>query len=153
MVHNLPLPQPSYHSSIQCTHTSPLSLTLRCFFTRHTPHTLGLARAGLSAQSCLHSDIHIACPPPLTILFRMSALSPFLQPWKDKGIWIYHPMFISSTHLKSSNILPNLLISCVYFLFQFSSVAQSCPTPWDPMDYSTPGDPMDCSTPGFPIHH
>ena len=27
---------------------------------------------------------------------------------------------------------------------QFSSVAQSCPTLWDPMD---------CSTPGFPAHH
>ena len=28
--------------------------------------------------------------------------------------------------------------------FQFSSVAQSCPTLCDPMD---------CSTPGFPVHH
>ena len=28
--------------------------------------------------------------------------------------------------------------------FQFSSVAQSCPTLWDPMD---------CSTPGLPVHH
>ena len=27
---------------------------------------------------------------------------------------------------------------------QFSSVAQSCPTPCDPMDYSTPG---------LPVHH
>ena len=27
---------------------------------------------------------------------------------------------------------------------QLSSVAQSCPTLWDPMD---------CSTPGFPVHH
>ena len=30
------------------------------------------------------------------------------------------------------------------FVSQFSSVAQSCPTLWDPMD---------CSTPGFPVHH
>ena len=28
--------------------------------------------------------------------------------------------------------------------FQFSSVAQSCPTLWDPMN---------CSTPGLPVHH
>ena len=28
--------------------------------------------------------------------------------------------------------------------YQFSSVAQSCPTLYDPMD---------CSTPGFPVHH
>ena len=27
---------------------------------------------------------------------------------------------------------------------QFSSVIQSCPTLWDPMD---------CSMPGFPVHH
>ena len=27
---------------------------------------------------------------------------------------------------------------------QFNSVAQSCPTLWDPME---------CSTPGFPVHH
>ena len=35
----------------------------------------------------------------------------------------------------------------MYFLpapLQFSSVAQSCLTLWDPMD---------CSTPGFPVHH
>ena len=30
------------------------------------------------------------------------------------------------------------------FCFQFSSVAQSCPTL---------GDPMNCSTPGLPVHH
>ena len=30
------------------------------------------------------------------------------------------------------------------FSYQFSSVAQSCPTLCDPMD---------CSTPGFPVHH
>ena len=29
-------------------------------------------------------------------------------------------------------------------LVQFSSVAQSCPSPCDPME---------CSTPGFPVHH
>ena len=29
-------------------------------------------------------------------------------------------------------------------LVQFSSVTQSCPTLWNPMD---------CSTPGFPVHH
>ena len=28
--------------------------------------------------------------------------------------------------------------------YQFSSVTQSCPTLWNPMD---------CSTPGFPFHH
>ena len=37
-------------------------------------------------------------------------------------------------------------IFCVFYLntFQFSSVAQSCPTLCDPMN---------CSTPGLPVHH
>ena len=30
------------------------------------------------------------------------------------------------------------------FMYQFSSVAQSCPTLCDPID---------CSTPGLPVHH
>ena len=32
----------------------------------------------------------------------------------------------------------------MFFRFQFSSAAQSCPTLWNPMD---------CSTPGIPVHH
>ena len=32
----------------------------------------------------------------------------------------------------------------VFFFFQFSSVTESCPTLYDPMD---------CSRPGFPVHH
>ena len=34
--------------------------------------------------------------------------------------------------------------SAIWILVQFSSVAQLCPTLWDPMD---------CSMPGFPVHH
>ena len=32
----------------------------------------------------------------------------------------------------------------IYGMGQFSSVAQSCPTLWDPTDFSTPG---------LPVHH
>ena len=32
----------------------------------------------------------------------------------------------------------------IYITIQFSSITQTCPTLWDPMDYSTPG---------FPVHH
>ena len=32
----------------------------------------------------------------------------------------------------------------IYIYYQFSSFAQSC---------LTPCDPMDCSTPAFPVHH
>ena len=37
-----------------------------------------------------------------------------------------------------------ILVNIFKLIFQFSSVAQSCPTLCDPMD---------CSTPGFPVHH
>ena len=37
-----------------------------------------------------------------------------------------------------------LICKLLLFSCQFSSVTQSCPTHWDPMD---------CSTPGFPVHH
>ena len=38
----------------------------------------------------------------------------------------------------------NMVFSCLFNSFQFSSVAQSYPTLWDPMD---------CSMPGLPVHH
>ena len=41
----------------------------------------------------------------------------------------------------------NIMASCCEFFgdsVQFSSVTQSCPTLWDPMN---------CSTPGLPVHH
>ena len=41
--------------------------------------------------------------------------------------------------VKDATVLPVQLSSV-----QFSSVAQSCPTFWDPMN---------CSTPGLPVHH
>ena len=40
--------------------------------------------------------------------------------------------------------LSKLRLTCHPYSVQLSSVAQSCATPWDPMD---------CSTPGFPVHH
>ena len=36
---------------------------------------------------------------------------------------------------------------------QFSSVAQSCPTPWDPMNQSTPGLPIYHQLPEFTQTH
>ena len=42
-------------------------------------------------------------------------------------------------NILSSNTVPHFFLG-----IQFSSVAQSCPTIWDPMD---------CSMPGLPVHH
>ena len=41
-------------------------------------------------------------------------------------------------------ILPNLMENIIDSMFQFSSVAQLCPTLWDPMNSSTAG---------LPVHH
>ena len=41
-------------------------------------------------------------------------------------------------------IKPTALLICIFSPVQFSSVAQSCLTLWDPMD---------CSAPGLPVHH
>ena len=40
--------------------------------------------------------------------------------------------------------LPNIYIYINYIIYQFSSIAQLC---------LTPCDPIDCSAPGFPDHH
>ena len=40
-----------------------------------------------------------------------------------------------------------------FLLFQFSSVAQSCPTLWDPMNRSTPGLPVHHQLPEFTQTH
>ena len=65
--------------------------------------------------------------------------------------WFPRSLIFSSVtyikHIFSKRKLPQgemsfPLIHTVYFTF--SSVAQSC---------STPCNPMDCSTPGFPVHH
>ena len=124
-INNLHSLSPSTPITSLTTFPSPLSLTLCYFFTRHIPTTLGLCkgwslRLELSALRHPHSLPTSSGRRPLTILFRMSALSPFLQPWKDKGVRIYHTMFIFSTHLKSSNILPYYLFHV--FIFSFGSV-------------------------------
>ena len=64
------------------------------------------------------------------------------------------PLYIPISNAKEFQFLHMLpkfvmLVSCLYLpsgysSVQFSSVAQSCPTPCDPMN---------CSTPGLPVHH
>ena len=54
---------------------------------------------------------------------------------------IYWIIFLGRVPISSSFVWFGGHLSCS---FQFSSVAQSCPTLCDPMD---------CSTPGLPVHH
>ena len=55
--------------------------------------------------------------------------------------------FGENGYMYSYSWIPSLspeTITTLLIGYQFSSVAQSCLTLWDPMD---------CSTPGFPVHH
>ena len=51
-----------------------------------------------------------------------------------------------------SNVTKNIAVICLSSL-QFSSVAQSCPTLCNPMDYSTPGFPVLHHLPEFAQTH
>ena len=83
----------------------------------------------------------------LSILLVLSILVDGKIPWRRK--WQPTPVFLpgeshgqrSPRGCKESDMTEQLTHILVY---QFSSVAQSCPTLCDPMD---------CSTPGFPVHH
>ena len=56
---------------------------------------------------------------------------------KDRGAWRLQPM-------GSKRVGHNLATKQQQRVYDFSSVAQSCPALCDPTD---------CSTPGFPVHH
>ena len=60
--------------------------------------------------------------------------------------WIRRPNGVDETYeLVFTNWkIASPSLSGFYFTYQFSSVAQSCPTLCDPMD---------CSMPSFPVHH
>ena len=48
-----------------------------------------------------------------------------------------------------SILLLRMMLAVALSLVQFSSVAQSCPTLWDPMSHSTPGLPVHHQLPEF----
>ena len=63
--------------------------------------------------------------------------------WKNHGI--YYTNLFGKVISLLFNTLPRFVITILpRCKFSFSSVAQSCPTP---------SNPMDCSIPGFPLHH
>ena len=62
--------------------------------------------------------------------------------WKwQYFLWMTHTLFSPMEILCNFNNMSHYL-KC--FIFQFSSVAQCCPTLFDPMN---------CSMPGLPVHH
>ena len=83
--------------------------------------------------------------PPLKPHLQTQApyISPELYPWKECHLGGSEIKIL--VHFNPSSVQPGgRLQACWMAPVQFSSVAQSCLTPCDPMDYSTPG---------FPVHH
>ena len=57
---------------------------------------------------------------------------------------LWPELYILTMRTNRTKFRMNNLLLILTFWYQFSSVAQSCSTLWDPMD---------CSTTGFPVHH
>ena len=57
---------------------------------------------------------------------------------------LQNPITFSKGSVTQDIFWLTLALGYNYSSIQFSSVSQSCPTLWDPMD---------CSMPGFPVHH
>ena len=75
--------------------------------------------------------------------------------WSSEVVWIGDFKILLSSEISSncivrkSCILPSIIThlkqsEIIILQIQFSSVAQSCPTPYNPMN---------CSRPGLPVHH
>ena len=85
----------------------------------------------------------------VSLIFKVFIVKPFqkIVLWLNCPItWIYSFKVCSSLpalRVKGLNQMTPISLS-TNFSIQFSSFAQLCPTPCDPMD---------CSTPGFPVHH
>ena len=65
-------------------------------------------------------------------------------PWTLVYLCSWNPNCPSKPNRSNPSLDPLYPSSLQIKSVQFSSVAQSCPTLWDPMD---------CSTPGLPVHH
>ena len=75
------------------------------------------------------------------------------RPKKRKfGIQVLCLPFIKEMNFSQSCMLISKKYMCIY-IYQFSSVAQSCPTHWDPMNRSTPGLPVHHQLPEFTQTH
>ena len=92
---------------------------------------------------CLQAEVKVTCFITRTVLFQTSGNSWWFCLPKLEVEWNY--VFFTVT---SVSFYGNADIVFHKHLFnkvvQFNSVAQSCPTLWDPMD---------CCTPGLPVHH
>ena len=68
----------------------------------------------------------------------------------NQRFWVSIKAFGSTPLIISQSML---IISDSFFMYQFSSVAQSCPTLWDPMYHNTPALPVHHQLPEFTQTH
>ena len=69
---------------------------------------------------------------------------------RDKGAWWAAVYGVAQSQTRLKRLSSNSIITSSV---QFSSVAQSCPTLCDPMDWSTPGLPVHYQLPEFTETH
>ena len=62
---------------------------------------------------------------------------------KSYGQWFHRCLLWTHDYSNSRWSWERKFLKALFF-YQFSSISQSCLTPWDPMD---------CSMPGFPVRH
>ncbi|KAB0359744.1 hypothetical protein FD754_003900, partial [Muntiacus muntjak] len=119
------------------------------FFFNMYSFIFGFARSLVAF--CLH--FHLRPQSSTSFIFVLCVKLTEGKGFSSSGVWL------SPYILKHLGVLVLVLcvkdtdgrlgteLDCTFylvFLFQFSSIAHSCPTLCDPMD---------CSTPGFPVHH
>ena len=93
-----------------------------------------LRRSGLEYSQSIKWD-HFSLPP--------SSFTPYLSSLLLSMCWV-HSLLRCKTFIHTAGDMAQTTADFNPDSVQFSSVAQSCPTLWDPMNHSTPG---------LPVHH
>ena len=132
----------NYHSTLSCPLLS-LSLPSQCSASlsySYPPVNKGKERREIEVQ---FSSVAQSCP---TLCDPMNHSTPVLpvhhQLPEFTQIHVHQISLLSLCNTQENTFYPSG--NGLSLLFQFSSVAQLCPTLCDPMN---------CSTPGLPIHH
>ena len=102
----------------------------------------------LHSQVASHPQYHQGSPPRISHFFFTALARASITLLRKSDRWHAYQVYnFKRNAFQVSTFMITSVVSLFYryfLLVQFSSVAQSCPTLCNPMDYSTPG---------FPVHH
>ena len=126
-----------------------LCCAVLCLVTQSCPTLCNLMDCSPPGSS-VHGDspgknTGVGCNALLQGTFPTQGLNPGLPHCR----WIRYQLSYQGSPINML-ILPKYII---YASVQFSSIAQSCPTLWDPMNHSTPGLPVHRQLPEFTQTH